>query len=305
MPGPSDLQRGLSGRATSAVLEKLGIDPAGLSDAKAKQPSQLGFETLQDVYARLDETDWLRDQYILLPNVTDGGHQTLMRKHMHVKYRDMPCVGGYLDGPITSVGTGNRSAFDGLDPNRGNKRIALIQTSDARSLDKLGSNATWIKWATPTAEALRQACLAQESRVAHREPAVPGISITRLRVSNSRFLGPIDVEFNSQCNALIGGRGTGKSTCLEYIRWGLCDERHRSTTGEENRDVAQRIRLIEQTLAPVDGHVEVHFLLNGVAHFVRRHAVGGELLLKIGSNELQPASENEIQALLTRSRCWA
>jgi chromosome segregation protein len=281
-----------------AVLEKLGIDPAEASQAKAKSPEQLGFETFEDLHARLDETQWLRDQYIVLPNVTDGGHQTLMRKHMHHKYRDMPCVGGYLDSPITKVGAGNRQSFDGLDPNRGYKRIALVQTSDARSLDKLGSNATWIKWAAPTAEALRQACLAQESRISHTEPAVPSVSITRLRVSNSRFLGPIDLELNSQYNALIGGRGTGKSTCLEYLRWGLCDEKRRPVVGGDDPDASRRQRLIEQTLKPVEGHVEVHFLLNGIPHFVRRHAASGELLLKIGPNELQPAREDEVQSLL-------
>jgi chromosome segregation protein len=282
----------------SAVLEKLGIDPADESLAKARPPLQLGFDTFQQLHSRLDETTWLRDQYVILPNVTDGGHQTLMRKHMHGKYRDMPCVGGYLDGPVTEVGSGNRRAFDGLDPNRGYKRIALVQTSDARSLDELGSNATWLKWATPTAEALRQAFLAQESRVSHAEPAVPGVSITRLRVSNSRFLGPVDLEFNSQYNALIGGRGTGKSTCLEYLRWGLCDDRRRSDTADDDPDVRGRQRLIEQTLKPVDGHVEVHFLLNGIPHLVRRHSVSGELLLKVGLNELQAAREDEVQSLL-------
>jgi chromosome segregation protein len=282
----------------SAVLDKLGVDPADSSVAKAKQPTQLGFDTFQELHDRLDETEWLRGQYVIFPNVTDGGHQTLMRKHMQSKYREMPCVGGYLDGALPKPGSGNRKAFDGLDPSRGYKRIAVVQTSDARTLDRVGSNATWIKWAEPTAEALRQACLAQESRVAHSEPAVPSVSITRLRVSNSQFLGPIDLELNPQYNALIGGRGTGKSTCLEYLRWGLCDESRRSDSGDDGPDVVRRQRLIEQTLAPVNGHVEVHFLLNGIAHVVRRHAVSKELLLKIGASEMQPAREDEVRTLL-------
>lgn len=282
----------------SAVLDKLGIDPADESQAKANQPIQLGFDTFQELYSRLDETEWLRGQYVVLPNVTDGGHQTLMRKHMQSKYREMPCVGGYLDGPVAKIGRGNRQAFDGLDPSRGYKRIAVVQTSDARAVDELGSNPTWIKWAEPTAEALRQACLAQESRIAHTTPAVPSVSVTRLRVSNSQFLGPVDLELNPQYNALIGGRGTGKSTCLEYLRWGLCDEQRRPDSGDDGPDVNRRRRLIEQTLEPVKGHVEVHFLLNGIAHVVRRHADSGELLLKIGANELQPAREDEVRSLL-------
>ena len=282
----------------AAVLDKLGVDPAADGEIKAKAPLQLGFDTFQELYDRLDETPWLRGQYVVLPNVTDGGHQTLMRRHMQSKYRDMPCVGGYLDGPVTAIGQGNRTAFDGGDPNRGYRRIALMQTSDARSLDKLGSNTTWIKWSEPTAEAIRQACLAQESRIAHTEPRVPGVTISRLRVSNSRFLGPVDLELNPQYNALIGGRGTGKSTCLEYLRWALCDQSRGPETGESGIDEGRRHRLIEQTLGPVDGHVEVHFVLNAIPHVVRRYAVSRDLLLKIGPGELRDATEDEVRSLL-------
>jgi len=59
---------------------------------------------------------------------------TLLRAHMHHKYKDMPCVGGYLDGTVEDkVGDGNRKIFDGLNAQYGNKKIALIQTSDSRS----------------------------------------------------------------------------------------------------------------------------------------------------------------------------
>ncbi|MDQ3030375.1 MAG: hypothetical protein M3R09_10190, partial [Actinomycetota bacterium] len=283
----------------SAVLDKLGIDPASASEAKAKEPAQLTFKTFQELYDRLDETDWLRSQYIALPNVTDGGYQTLMRSKMQARYRDMPCVGGYLDSPVSEIGEGNRRIFDGLDANWGNKRIAVVQTSDARSFAKLGSNATWIKWAEPTAEALRQACLAEESRIAHVQPGIPSVHITRVTVSNSKFLGPVALELNPQYNALIGGRGTGKSSCLEYLRWGLCDQPPAPDAGDDGLDLpARRQRLIESTLVPMDAHVEVHFLLNGIPHVVRRYARSGDLQLKVGVNDLAPATEGEVRALL-------
>src|SRR5205085_2534913 len=129
----------------------------------------------------------------------------------------MPCVGGYLDGSVDQLQKGNRSIVDGKAGEYGHKRIALFQTSDSRKANHadLGEPSTWVKWAVPTAEALRQACLAQESRIAQEEPELPSVSITALDVSNSAFLGPIRLELNSQYNALIGGRGTGKSTILE------------------------------------------------------------------------------------------
>lgn len=287
------------GERLSAVLEKLGIEQGDPTNEKANNPRQLPFKTIQSLYDRLDETDWLRGQYIVLPNVTDKGHGTIMRKQMYAHYREMPCVGGYLDSPVAKIGTGNRDAFAGRDTARGNKRLAVIQTSDARTFEALGTNASWIKWAEPTAEALRQACLAEESRIAHSEPAVPSVFITKISVSNSKFLGPFVLEMNPQYNALIGGRGTGKSTCLEYLRWGLCDQPPPPGAGDDGPDLAaRRKRLIDLTLEPVDGHVEVHFLLNQIPHFVRRYARSGEIQLKVGDRELAPATEDHVRSLL-------
>lgn len=233
--------------------------------------------------------------------MTDGGHGTLMRRGIRQPYKEMPCVGGYIDGGA-EIGDGNRRIFAGEDSNWGNRRIAIVRTSDSReeSFEKLGAHSTWLKWAEPTAEALRQACLAQESRITLGAPELPSAVITRLSVSNSRFMGPVDLDLNPQYNALIGGRGTGKSTCLEYLRWALCDQqRAKDTEGSEPLDhAARRDRLIEQTLKPVEGQVEVQFLLSGTPHLVRRYASSGEVLLKVGESELAPATPEDIQSLL-------
>ena len=288
----------------STVLEALAITPTdprvGTLPPVQRLDDIQSFEKLREV---LDRHTRLHGTYIILPNVTDRGHGSLMRKGMQAKYKDMPCVGGYLDGDVSSkVGAGNRRIFAGNDPNWGSKRIALFQTSDSRSgsFDALGLHSTWVKWAAPTAEALRQACLAQESRVAHEAPAIPSTYLTRLSVSNSRFMGPIELELNPQYNAIIGGRGTGKSTCLEYIRWALCDQ---PVTGAEDDELsdheARRARLIATTLASIDGsHVDVHFLLNGIRHVVRRHPNSDGPLLKVGEADFVLASEDDVRSLL-------
>lgn len=66
------------------------------------------------------------------------------------------------------------------------------------------------------------------------------------------FLGPIQIEFNDQYNALIGGRGTGKSTVLEYLRWALCDQLPAlaAEDGLPNYQL-RRKALIEKTLKAV------------------------------------------------------
>ena len=118
-------------------------------------------------------------------------------------------------------------------------------------------------------------------------------------MSNSRFLGPVDIEFNPQFNCLIGGRGTGKSTVLEYLRWALCDQPPDSANEEDLPDFQlKRAELIENTLSPFEAVVTVEFELNGVPHVVRRKAEPPQISLKIGDDEFRECDEQEIRDLL-------
>lgn len=286
----------------SVVLEAFAIDAhdPGATSLPAVTPLD-HIKSLKALHEALDTREWLRRRYIVLPNVTDGGHKTIMRSGMQAHYKEMPCVGGYLDGSVEAIGTGNARIFAGKDSNYGNKRLAFFQTSDSRSATfaDLAKHSTWVKWAKPTAEALRQACLAQESRISQDEPDLPNVAISEIRVSNSKFLGPVALDLNPQYNAIIGGRGTGKSTILGYLRWALCDEPVEAASDAEvaNPGLRQH-RLIETTLKPVNAQVEVHFQINEVPHIVRRDSMTGDLLLKVGSAEFKSARESEVRGLL-------
>ncbi|MBP2369896.1 TrlF family AAA-like ATPase [Pseudonocardia parietis] len=289
----------------SAILEALAIqETAGEAEALPPVTRLDHIQSFEDLYTTLDRRPWLQGRYTVLPNVTDGGYGTLMRSGMHAKYKSMPCVGGYLDGTVEAKakpGSGISRKFGGQDANWGNKRIALFQTSDSRSrtFTDLGKYSSWVKWAEPTAEALRQACLAQESRIAHTQPALPTIYIERVHVSNSSFLGPVDLVFNRQYTAIIGGRGTGKSTILDYIRWCLADNPAVAPTGDGDTSADGRRReLVASTLAAVGGQVEVTFILNGTRHVVRRTGESGQLLLKVGDGEFTAVTEDLVQSLL-------
>ena len=155
-----------------------------------------------------------------------------------------------------------------------------------------------MKWAAPTAEALRQACLAQESRIAQELPSTPSVYISSIHVDTSRFLGPINLFLNSQYNAIIGGRGTGKSTILDYLRWALGDNRSATREGDEIAGSVRQQRLIEATLREVGGQVEVNFMINGISHVVRRDSVSGAMRMKVGTQEFEPVTESDLQALL-------
>ena len=161
------------------AIKALAITPNSAGDSKIAEIQRLNIQSLQKLKEDLDKHAYLRNRYIVFPHVGESGQFSLLRKGQAVKYVEMPCVGGYVDGDIGKLGQGNQNIIAGKAKEWGNKRIACFQTSDNRYEDHrdLGRFSTWIKWAVPTAEALRQACLAQESRVSQDAPRLPSVVI--------------------------------------------------------------------------------------------------------------------------------
>ncbi len=287
----------------STIPTILSVNQNDPSDPKHADVNRLEHvKSIKELCELLDTHDYLIHHYILLPNVSDSGDCSLLRKGFSVRYKEMPCVGGYVDGSIEKLGTGNHKILDGKAKEYGFKKLGVFQTSDNRKADfsNLGEHTSWVKWAVPTAEALRQACLAQDTRISNTEPQIPSLVIETMEVSNSKFMGPINILFNPQLNCLIGGRGTGKSTILEYLRWALCDQPPALFAGDELPDFQKkRAGLIDNTLLPLDAVVTVSFLLNGIPHVVRRNARTKQLLLKIGDEEFADCHEDAIRDLLS------
>lgn len=284
----------------TAAMAALGIQPAPSVEAKGNTVQKLRFVDLQGVCDALNSLPSIIDHYILLPNVNDGGADTILRQDFCEHYKAMPCVGGYVDHDCS--GHGKKLILNGFDSAWGNKCIGVIQTSDSRSSDfsKLGISPTWIKLSLPTSEAVRQACLSPRSRIRYATPLVPDSWISRIEVSGSKYFGSFAVEFNPQFNAIIGGRGSGKSTVLEYLRWALCDQPyvHSGDEGSELPNYERRRRsLVSTTLEPTHGTVTVDYFRHGVLHKIRREAGTNKVFLKIGDNNEQETTDEVIQTL--------
>ena len=93
-----------------------------------------------------------------------------------------------------------------------------------------GSHFTWVKMESPNIEGLRLALLdgqlsVQRSDQVNIDPNGYADSvIEKIEVSNSRYLGrarTFEQTFNPWLNGIIGGRGTGKSTLVEFLRIAL------------------------------------------------------------------------------------
>lgn len=129
--------------------------------------------------------------------------------------------------------------------------IATVCSSDCDKLSPredgeknyIGFRSTWIKMSEPSIESLRQAFLDHESRIRYGprpEESYTYSKINNIQVRGASFLADESIAFSPNLNTLIGGRGTGKSTIIEYLRLGLDQER--MIRGEEPRRNLERLK---------------------------------------------------------------
>ena len=93
-----------------------------------------------------------------------------------------------------------------------------------------GSHFTWVKMGSPSVEGLRLALLDGELSVRRSDQDTDDpnehapLVLDSIEVSQARYMGCsqiFTIGFNPWFNAIIGGRGTGKSTVVEFLRTAL------------------------------------------------------------------------------------
>ena len=102
--------------------------------------------------------------------------------------------------------------------------LAVVNARDIKSPDDLGSPAAtcWIKMSEVGIEGLRQAFLDPGSRIRlNNEPAPETHSELIAMAWQGGFLDGAAIRFNPNLNVLVGGRGAGKSTVVESLRYVL------------------------------------------------------------------------------------
>ncbi len=109
-----------------------------------------------------------------------------------------------------------------LDDYRRERLPARVWGSDCKSFDAIGSECTYIKMTEPSVEGLRQAFLDPGSRIRHPDDYAIAARDQLFTVSwEAGFLAGQKVVFSEQLSCLIGGKGTGKSTVIESLRFVL------------------------------------------------------------------------------------
>jgi energy-coupling factor transporter ATP-binding protein EcfA2 len=101
--------------------------------------------------------------------------------------------------------------------------------SDAHKPDEIGRRFTWIKMGDPSIEGLKLALLDNDLSVKRFDSISDSrgsndhadFVIRSVEIEKSRYCGngqPLHLLFNPWLNCLIGGRGSGKSTIVEFLR---------------------------------------------------------------------------------------
>ena len=121
----------------------------------------------------------------------------------------------------------DNSWLDGSKPQVGRK-LSKVWGADSHSFESIGRRFTWVKMTKPNLEGLRLALLDGEASLipARRGDTVNPNSyanqvIESITVYEGKLIGrnnATEVRFNPWLNAIIGGRGTGKSTLVDFCR---------------------------------------------------------------------------------------
>ena len=147
----------------------------------------------------------------------------------------VPDLNAYYNNPVPAIDDFRAKNWYNSVKLAIDKDLALLTFSDnphepknpKHGLNGIGSRFTYIKMdETPSLEGLRQAFLLPSHRIvndfidATSVTDKPEFWIKSITITNTTLTGtePFKIGFNPQLNTIIGGRGSGKSSILRFIR---------------------------------------------------------------------------------------
>lgn len=247
------------------------------------RPSRLGGEEL------LKEVDELHGFCYAAHATNTSG--ILKQKANHL-WQNPLLEAAQIPGRVRDLPVEFRRIVENKDPNyRRDQPIAVINAGDVARPEDLREprSSCFIKMTRPTLEALRVAFKDPASRVRlHDEIGEQHYSrITGMRIEGGHLEG-LDVRFSDHLNTIIGGRGTGKSTLLECLRYAL-DVDHKTAEARKQGD-----SIVRENLGKHQGRIEVDVLSHAQNlhryRVVRRYGEAPRVIDEQGnSSTLEPA----------------
>ncbi|MDJ0753251.1 MAG: AAA family ATPase [Ardenticatenaceae bacterium] len=209
----------------------------------------------------------------------EGEGRVLAYEDQHLLALEIPATRGELSRFVNRLVTGQADHY-------GNKSIACLNSSDGRGLGQtnekgrlsVGERYTRIKLSHFSVNALRQAFIDFDSRirlngehVQEKYPRLLGLAIERGFLSG-RIDGqsedapkdPLLIHFNPNLNTIIGGRGTGKSSLLEAVRFVF------DVPARTQATIKQHSSVVDVTLPKGAAVTAYYELADGTRYEIRR-----------------------------------
>lgn len=155
-----------------------------------------------------------------------GGVLKVLRGQARIAaWRDPNLLACSLPGPLSDAPDELRLILENKNREYQRERpVAVLNSQDVynpEDLRKPGSSC-WIKMSGVSVDGLRQAFLDPSSRIRLASDSMPEKHTEFVAIAwQGGFLDQAAIHFNENLNVLIGGRGTGKSTVIESLRYVL------------------------------------------------------------------------------------
>lgn len=176
-----------------------------------------------------------------------------------VKHEDLHAV---AVSPGHDPAPDQEAVFAGRPPFEREHELALIHCDDISHPDRLESEggSSWFKMSTVGLAGLRLAVRTPETRIRRANPESRPRLLFRSLSWTGGYLGGQTIAFADDLTALIGGRGTGKSTAIESLRYVLDLEPIGPTARRDHGTVIAQVlergtivELIVDAISPVTG----------------------------------------------------
>lgn len=149
--------------------------------------------------------------------LTGRGGQSLIGK---IHHPDLHVLG---ITPSQAAGTDQSSIISGTKPYNRTHPLAVIHADDVtrpEALHSLGASC-WFKVSRLSVDSLKLAVRTPETRVSLEFPNMDGHASLKEISWVGGFMDGVTIPLSTELTALIGGRGTGKSTAVESLRFVL------------------------------------------------------------------------------------
>jgi chromosome segregation protein len=291
-----------------SVLQRLfgghinNIQEAAEQSVKAAIVSPCG-KNIVEFIDGISKDSVLRAKSVALPHGGNSGdHRSVMKSQFQSRFQDLEADGVYIERPFEELHIGTLTILQGNDPQWGKRRRGVLATGDNRdaAFSRLGVHTCWIRLGEPTTEAIRQALLADEARITYAMPISPLQRILSMSVG-STMTGPnFAITFNEGANAFIGGRGSGKTSVLEYLRFAL--GRSSLDLAAPDKETGAREREMLRTTLK-SGGVRVTLLRDGIEETWERRF--DSMATITVSSSTQPPSVETINVEQAQTRFFA